>query len=150
MTTKHLIILLAVVAGTSPSWSERYPGKLGYQPVGIVLKLPEQLGGWWGRDVEVSEREHTVLGFDTEFARKVYVNTGTGDMILASVVLSGQDMMTGIHRPERCLLAQGWNPGGSSASERLTFPASARSGLRVCETFARIASPPPPTLPNEW
>jgi len=93
------------------------PHQLGFQPVGIQLKLPEQLSAWWGKDVDVSEREHVVLGFDTEFARKIYVNTGTGDMVLASIVLSGQDMMTGIHRPERCLLAQGWNPGSSRRRE---------------------------------
>ena len=89
------------------------PQQLGFQPVGVRLALPEQLGAWWGKDVDISEREHIILGPDTEFARKVYANAGTGDMILASIVLSGQDMMTGIHRPERCLLAQGWNPGSS-------------------------------------
>ena len=30
------------------------------------------------------------------------------DSILVSVVLAGEDMMTSIHRPERCLNAQGW------------------------------------------
>ena len=28
--------------------------------------------------------------------------------MLASIVLSGEDMMTSIHRPERCMRAQGW------------------------------------------
>ena len=31
-----------------------------------------------------------------------------GDQIYASVVMSGPDMNTSIHRPERCLPAQGW------------------------------------------
>ena len=46
-------------------------------------------------------------GQDTEFSRKSYTN-GRGDEIQVSIVLSGQDMNTSIHRPERCLPAQGW------------------------------------------
>jgi EpsI family protein len=72
------------------------------------VALPDSLGEWWGDDVEVSQHERDVLGHDTQFARKQYTN-GRGDRILASVVLSGQDMMTAIHRPERCLRAQGWD-----------------------------------------
>lgn len=83
------------------------PKQLGFQPVGAVLDLPESLGYWLGKDTPVTELEKNTLGADTSFARKNYYN-GTGDHVYASIVLSGQDMMTGIHRPERCLHAQGW------------------------------------------
>jgi len=89
------------------------PKQLGYQPVGIDLALPEFLGEWWGHDTEVTENEHSTLGYDTEFGRKRYQN-GRGGEILTSIVLAGQDMMTGIHRPERCLNAQGWTVGESN------------------------------------
>lgn len=89
------------------------PRQLGYQPVGIVMKLPESIGLWFGREAAVTKEEREVLGDDTGFERKNYFN-GTGDHIFASIVLAGQDMMTGIHRPERCLQAQGWTTGSST------------------------------------
>ena len=106
MTTSRLAILLAVLLGGLGSVL-LLPKHLSYQPVGIVLTLPEYNGEWYGRDIKVSEREITILGADTEFSRKSYTN-GRGDEIQVSIVLSGQDMNTSIHRPERCLPAQGW------------------------------------------
>ncbi len=111
MTTKRLAILLVVLLGGMGSVAF-LPAQLGYQPVGIKLDLPEYLGQWRGKDVEVTQKEHDTLGYDTEFARKTYVGN-SGVNVLASIVLAGQDMMTGIHRPERCLNAQGWNVGPS-------------------------------------
>ncbi|MEQ1859097.1 MAG: exosortase C-terminal domain/associated protein EpsI [Chthoniobacteraceae bacterium] len=115
MTTSRLAILLALMlAGLSSVYL--LPKQLGYMPVGVVVNLPEGLGEWWGREIEVTQHEHDVLGADTQIARKEYSN-GRGDSVLVSMVLAGEDMMTGIHRPERCLPAQGWavTPGGSVA-----------------------------------
>lgn len=109
MTTSRLAILLAVLLGGMSSVFI-LPQQLGFQPVGIRLELPEYLGQWWGRDLEISQKERDTLGHDTEFARKSYT-TAFGDSIMASIVLAGQDMMTSIHRPERCLQAQGWTTG---------------------------------------
>jgi EpsI family protein len=106
MTTSRLSILLAVVLGGLGS-VYLLPKVLGFMPLGIDLNLPDGLGEWWGQDAAVTQKERDVLGPGTEFARKQYTN-GRGDVILASVVLSGEDMMTSIHRPERCLNAQGW------------------------------------------
>ena len=112
MTISRLAILLAVLLG-GLSCIFLLPKQLGFQPVGIRLELPETLGEWWGHDLPISDLEHSVLGPDTEFARKDYENA-RGDHVLVSIVLAGQDMMTSIHRPERCLAAQGWEfkPGG--------------------------------------
>jgi len=106
MTTSRLAILLAVLL-TGLSSVYMLPKTKGFMPVGINLELPDGLGEWWGRDGAITEKEREVLGPGTEFARKQYTN-GRGDLILASVVLAGDDMMTSIHRPERCLNAQGW------------------------------------------
>lgn len=106
MTTSRLALLLAVLLG-GLSTVTLLPKQLRYQPAGIALHLPDSSGEWIGRDVEVSQREVTILGPDTEFARKTYRNK-RGDEVTVSVVLSGQDMNTSIHRPERCLPAQGW------------------------------------------
>ncbi len=106
MTTSRLAFLLAVLlAGLSSIFL--LPQQLGFQPVGVIMDLPKMVGGWYGKDVAVSEKERLVLGAGTEFARKSYRN-GRGYEIIASIVLSGQDMNTSIHRPERCLPAQGF------------------------------------------
>src|SRR5205085_2637044 len=77
-------------------------------PQGIELVLPEQLGKWVGRDQEITQKERDVLAKDTSFARKLYID-GRGREVFASIVMSGQDLDNSIHRPERCLPAQGWS-----------------------------------------
>jgi EpsI family protein len=83
------------------------PKYKGVQPLGVTLSLPSQIGEWSGNDKPVSEKERQVLGADTEFARKSYLDF-TGNEVYVSVVLAGQDVNTSLHRPERCLPAQGW------------------------------------------
>ena len=106
MTTSRLAILLAVLLGGMSSIF-LLPKQLGFQPLGVNPELPKMVGGWYGQDIDVSAKERQVLGPGTDFARKVYRN-GRGYEITASIVLSGQDMNTSIHRPERCLPSQGF------------------------------------------
>ena len=75
-------------------------------PVGVTLELPDEVGIWIGEEQKVGKREREILARDTEFARRVYSNT-FGDRIVVSIVLAGHDMVNSIHRPERCLPAQG-------------------------------------------
>ena len=77
-------------------------------PAGIAMQLPNYIGDWIGSDAEITQREREVLAKDTQFARKTYTNLA-GDSIYVSIVMSGDDMTNSIHRPERCLPAQGWN-----------------------------------------
>jgi len=81
-------------------------------PAGIAISLPATIGDWIGHDMAVTAKEREVLAPDTQFARKLYENFA-GDEIYASIVLSGEDMTNSIHRPERCLPAQGWNVDAS-------------------------------------
>ncbi len=106
MTTKRLVILqAALLLGLGAVFL--LPKAPRLQPLGVNLALPDYVGAWVGRDEGVTEQEHLVLGKDTEFSRKVY--TGEGNQkIVVTIVLSGQDMNTSIHRAERCLRAQGW------------------------------------------
>jgi EpsI family protein len=83
------------------------PQKSGTGPAGIAMTLPTDLGMWTGSDATVSQAELHGLAPDTRFARRVYTDP-FGDQIYVSIVLSGADMVTSIHRPERCLPAQGW------------------------------------------
>ena len=117
MTTSRLAILLAVLLGGLSTIFLLPAQSNFFQPVGIGLELPANVpGGWFGYDQAISEGERSTLGLGTEFSRKAYKN-GRGDIIQASVVLSGPDMNTSIHRPEWCLPAQGWTIENSSKTD---------------------------------
>src|SRR4051812_48819481 len=90
------------------------PKALKSSPSGIAMNLPIWVGAWLGEDVEVSDKERNLLAKDTVFARKSYVSPA-GDRVFVSIVLSGEDMTNSIHRPERCLPAQGWSLQSSDA-----------------------------------
>src|SRR6478672_8352059 len=98
-------------------------------PQGIALNLPTYIGGWFGEDQKITEQELAVLAKDTAFARKLYTN-GRGDQIFASIVLSGQDLDNSIHRPERCLPAQGWSIADSRVV-KIQIPNSSVGALDV-------------------
>ena len=107
MITKRLFAVeLLLVAGLSTVFL--LPQAPKTKPAGISLKLPIWVGNWLGDDVAITQREIEVLAKDTQFARKVYTSP-EGDVIVVSIVVSGDDMTTSIHRPERCLPAQGWS-----------------------------------------
>lgn len=97
-------------------------------PTGIRPELPDFIGNWKGTDAEISEKERIGLGEQTgtRIVRKTYRNLD-GYEIMVSIVLSGRDMSTSIHRPERCLQAQGWalqdgEKFAMSLPQRGTFP----------------------------
>ena len=78
---------------------------------GVVMHLPSYVAvgtGFVGATAEVSEAEHYILPKDTEFARKDYSDYPGHDQIFCGIVLSGATNQS-IHRPEVCLVAQGWN-----------------------------------------
>ena len=126
MTTSRLAVLTAFVALGLATVS-LLPGS-SEQPIGIRMELPDFVGNWKGTDAEITPAERATLGEQsgTRFARKTYRNLD-GYEIMVSIVLSGRDMSTSIHRPERCLQAQGWTleEGAQydmSLPERGTFP----------------------------
>lgn len=90
---------------------------------GIVLaadginpaELPAFLGtDWIGQRTEVTAVEREVLPPDTGYSRRNYVSTrDRREQVFLSIVLSGRDR-TSIHRPELCLVGQGWTIEGRS------------------------------------
>jgi len=111
MITKRLAILQScLLLGLGSVFL--IPKDIKMQPSAIGLALPASVGGWDGVDEPIGQTEREILGPDTQFARKVYTNA-VGDQVYASIVVSGPDMNTSIHRPERCLPAQGWTVADS-------------------------------------
>lgn len=73
------------------------------------VELPAFLGtDWIGRAAEVTAVEREILPPDTGYSRKIYVPLADpAHAVFFSIVLSGRDR-TSIHRPELCLVGQGW------------------------------------------
>ena len=73
------------------------------------VALPTFLGtDWIGRAVPVSAVERAILPPDTGYSRKNYISVqDRAQQVFVSIVLSGRDR-TSIHRPELCLVGQGW------------------------------------------
>ncbi len=92
------------------------------------VELPAFLGTEWiGRRAEVTAVEREILPPDTGFARKNYVAVADpARPVFLSVVLSGRDR-TSIHRPELCLVGQGWTITGA-AEHRFRFSPGAGAG----------------------
>ena len=128
MTTKRLLLLQVVLVLGLGSVAF-LPKVANSTPQGIDLTLPNSVGAWFGEDQKITERELAVLAKDTAFARKLYTN-GRGDQIFASIVLSGQDLDNSIHRPERCLPAQGWSIADSRVV-KIPIPNSSAGALDV-------------------
>lgn len=103
--------------------------------------LPAFVGTEWiGRRAEVTAVEREVLPPDTGFSRRNYIAVAGGrHAVFVSVVLSGRDR-TSIHRPELCLVGQGWTirgegkhifNGGVPATLLRTTRTEARGGREV-------------------
>jgi hypothetical protein len=78
-----------------------------------------------------------VLPPDTGFSRRNYVGVGDRrESVFVSVVLSGRDR-TSIHRPELCLVGQGWTITGAG-QHAFSFPATDNVTASVPATLLRV------------
>lgn len=83
----------------------------------IRMELPDSMDSWRFNKMPPSPREVEVLAKDTEFSKAVCVapkpgeftsdGRPIGERVDLSIVLSGSDITNSIHRPERCMPAQG-------------------------------------------
>lgn len=73
------------------------------------VALPNFIGlEWAGQNAPVTQIERDTLPEDTGFSRKNYISlSDKNQQVFLSIVLSGRDR-TSIHRPEICLVGQGW------------------------------------------
>lgn len=119
--TRASIVVVMGVAVAGICLAGREPGVGAGKDVeaGLRLELPGRVGEWYGTTGEVSRSEKEILPEDTEFAKMDYRRQGRSgavggsDHVHCSIVLSGRDR-TSIHRPEVCLVGQGWNIDASS------------------------------------
>jgi exosortase len=112
------------------------------------VELPVFLGTEWiGRRSEVSAIEREILPSDTGYARKDYVAVANpAQRVFFSVVLSGRDR-TSIHRPELCLVGQGWTIGEISRHQFKTAGSPAGSfPATVLQVKREVRTPRGPVI----
>lgn len=112
----------------------------------IRMALPEKQGDWEFELSQATKKEVDILDKETQFSKAVclapipysYQANGTRNLkrIDLSVVLSGTDINNSIHRPERCMPAQGHQIYDSSVSSVTTpsgrtFPVRELISLQV-------------------
>lgn len=90
----------------------------------VKMDLPSRTRGWQFQPQPASQEELGVLSKDTRFSKATCYAVRPGeyndegnpvpDILNLSIVLSGSDINNSIHRPERCMPAQGHNITSSS------------------------------------
>lgn len=108
------------------------PGSLAPESDSRKFELPHLVGYWSGGQPRApSDKELKILAVDTIYHKKNYLRTNASilprpvaenatdlerlaavtpyEELEVSIVTSGSDMSNSIHRPERCLTAQGFN-----------------------------------------
>jgi EpsI family protein len=114
------------------------------------VELPAFLGTEWiGRRTAVSDVERQILPADTGFSRRHYVSVANpARAVYVSVVLSGRDRSS-IHRPELCLVGQGWTVGRAT-QRRFEFPGRPEAAFpaTVLNVRREIATPAPAGKPR--
>jgi len=107
---KRLYILAAFLfIGFSMIWLLPKSGEMKLSR--LKRHLPMEFGSMRGTPEAVTGKELQILAKDTEFERAQYINVAdrSHPPVEVSIVFSGKDLNNSIHRPERCLKAQGWN-----------------------------------------
>lgn len=83
----------------------------------LSREIPGNLGTWTTKSYEPTEAERRTLANDTLFSKAAcyrsrtqsFFDTSAPDRADMSIVMSGIDLANSIHRPERCMPAQGHN-----------------------------------------
>lgn len=115
MNIKALLMPLFLVACLSSVYFLPSAGTIAQSAV--KMELPEVDGPWHFKKIPPSEAEIGTLAKDTEFSKAMCLRARPGefddngniipDRLDLSIVLSGADINNSIHRPERCMPAQG-------------------------------------------
>ncbi len=106
---KHRALILVAVLGAGMSSIFLLP-PFKVAESAMSLEIPKTIGSWQTVPIEPTEKEIKSLAGDTRFSKALcgLPKPGGGwDRADLSIVLSGQDLANSIHRPERCLGAQG-------------------------------------------
>ena len=106
MLQRLLLVLVCAALGLGAVLA--LPDQIRLLDSAVRTHWPLQAGDWVKvRDGTPSPQEIAILAKDTRFFKAQYMRPGTNVPVDAGIVLSGDDINNSIHRPERCLVAQG-------------------------------------------
>lgn len=142
------VVIVAVAIGQMV-WLSRSATRPAQGMTGVALapdglnpvELPTFLGiEWTGRPAEVSQAERAILPPDTGYSRKLYFShRNAARQVFLSIVLSGRDR-TSIHRPELCLMGQGWTVE-SAARRAFGYPGGGAFPATVLQVQREVQTP---------
>jgi hypothetical protein len=129
MNVKWLILPVTLAVGLGAVYFLPSVGEVAQSA--IRMELPEDYQDWVFQYQKPSEKEIEALASDTKFSKAIcyrrrpleFLPSGNPnyDRLDLSIVLSGVDINNSIHRPERCMPAQGHrNLVGSDVPIRLS------------------------------
>jgi hypothetical protein len=116
------VVLVCIVAtGGALTWLKGHQrlGKPGIKAVPrpgtivMTIGLPERVLDFTSTNVPQSKEVLDYLPKDTSFSQRYYENSDGNPGINANIILMGADR-TSIHRPEYCMLGQGWSIGSKT------------------------------------
>ena len=150
-TRRLLTGMLLLTLGLSAMYL--LPKTYGVRQSAIVMSLPLIVDDWYGRKLEVSTLEKKSLATDTEQEKAEYQRyapdkPGEVDLLNAFIVLSGDDMNNSIHRPERCLPAQGYILESRGEKEIDLGDGRVLKAMRLVSHHSTIKAPNGSNMPN--
>lgn len=115
MTLRSFLLPLVLAGGLSTIYFLPQTGEVAQSAINMTL--PETMGDWFLKSIPPSQAEIDILSKDTKFSKATCLRPRAGEFSLSgeripdrtdlAVVLSGYDLNNSIHRPERCMPAQG-------------------------------------------
>lgn len=112
LRTRLIIAFVVVFAGLGSILL--LPKSFGLKDAAVFDAFPVGVGEWTGQYRPPGDKEKMELDKATVFRKRFYFRESPNhllqaDTIDATMVKSGDDMNNSIHRPERCLKAQGYH-----------------------------------------
>ena len=115
MRLRTLILPLFLAGGLSSVFVLPQTGAVAQSAINMTL--PATIGNWQLKPIPPTQAEIDILSKDTKFAKAICVRPSSDEFFATdesnsdradlSIVLSGYDLNNSIHRPERCMPAQG-------------------------------------------
>lgn len=107
------LVLFMVTAMVTVGLCHIFPNAATTPESGLVLWLPDEILGSYSEERELSDEEKKILPPDTTKLSKSYIekylpdDTARYRALSATLILAGADKRS-LHKPEICLVAQGW------------------------------------------
>lgn len=107
------LIVFMVMALVTVGLCHFFPNAATSPESGLVLWLPDEIEGCWSEERELSDAEKKILPPDTTKVSRSYMEKSLPDDIAryralsATLILAGADKRS-LHKPEICLVGQGW------------------------------------------